>query len=102
VTVHLDRGYDSQPVRDLLAAYGLRADIARRGRPAPVQVGSRWVVERTHAWLNAFGKLRWCTERRGACVEFYLLLAMAIVVVRRLVRRSWTHYRWEGRPCRRP
>jgi len=48
--------------------------IAARGLPAPVQVGRRWVVERSHAWLNAFGKLRWCTERRQAYVVFWLAL----------------------------
>jgi transposase len=101
-TVHLDRGYDYQPVRDELTQRGLAAEIARRGLPAPIQVGHRWVVERSHAWLNAFGKLRWCTERRRLCVEFYLALACVIVIVRRLVRRIWTHYRWDTRPRRRP
>jgi hypothetical protein len=28
----------------------------------------------SHAWLNAFGKLRWCTERRQAHVVFWLAL----------------------------
>jgi hypothetical protein len=35
-------------------------------------------------------------------VEFWLLLALALIVVGRLIRRAWTHYRWEGRPGRRP
>jgi hypothetical protein len=68
----------------------------------PIQVGQRWVVERSHAWLNAFGKLRWCTDRRRLCVVFYLALACVIVIVRRLIRRVWTHYRWDTRPRRRP
>jgi transposase len=101
-TVHLDAGYDYQPCRDELARRGMTGQIATRGLSVPIRVGGRWVVERAHAWLNAFGKLRWCTERRRACVEFYLALAMAVVVVRRLVRRAWTRYRWEGRPRRRP
>ena len=25
-----------------------------------------------------------------------------VIIVRRLIRRGWTNYRWEGRPCRRP
>jgi hypothetical protein len=57
--VHLDAGYDHQPCRQAMA-------------------------ERTHAWSNQYGKLRWCTERR------------------RLVRRTWTCYRWQARPRRRP
>jgi hypothetical protein len=51
-TVHLDRGYDYQAVRDELAARGLHARIAERGKPAPIQAGHRWVIERTHAWMN--------------------------------------------------
>ncbi|SRR6266508_2561454 len=46
--------------------------------------------------------LRWCTERRRIVVQFWLLLALALIVVGRLIRRAWTHYRWEGRPRRRP
>jgi hypothetical protein len=51
---------------------------------------------------NQYGKLRWCTERRRVVVEFWLRLALALIVVGRLIRRAWTHYRWEGRPRRRP
>ena len=75
--------------------------IATRGMPAPVQAGRRWVIERTHAWGNQYGKLRWCTERHRLVVEFWLALAAAIVCGR-LIRRAWTHYRWDGRPRRRP
>jgi hypothetical protein len=55
--VHLDRGYDNQAVRDDLAARGLHERIAERGKPAPIQAGHRWVIERTHAWMNNYGKL---------------------------------------------
>lgn len=97
-SVHLDAGYDYQPVRDTLDQRGLLAEIARRGIPAPIQNGKRWVVERTNSWLNNFGKLRRCTERRRPCVEFYISLACAIVTVRSLIRRAWTLYRWDDRP----
>jgi len=56
----------------------------------------------THAWGNQDSKLRWCTERRRVVVEFWLALANAAVVCGRLVRRAWTHYRWDDRPRRRP
>jgi hypothetical protein len=48
-TVHLDAGYDYRPCREALDERGLRGEIARRGTPAPIQVGRRWVVERTHS-----------------------------------------------------
>ena len=98
VRVHLDAGYDYRPCREALDERGLRGQIAHRGEPAPIQVGRRWVVERTNSWLNHFGKLRRCTERRQACVDAYLALAAAIVTVRALLRAAWLLYRWDTRP----
>ncbi len=98
VTVHLDRGYDGGPTRALLAELGFAGAIARKGVPAPVQAGARWVVERTHGWMNGYGKLRRCTEKRQAVVDFYLFLAAALVVVRQLIQRARLRYRWPTRP----
>jgi Transposase DDE domain len=88
--VHLDAGYDYQPCRQALADRGLRGETATRGAPAPVQAGRRWVIERTYAWGNQYGKLRWCTERRTMVVAFWLLVALALIVVAQLLRRAWT------------
>jgi len=63
-----------------------------------VQAGKRWVVERTHAWFNDFGRLRRCTERRKPCVEAYLALAAAIVTLRALLRAAWLRFRWDRQP----
>src|SRR5919112_2343410 len=98
VTVHLDAGYDYRPCREALDERGLRGQIAHRGQPAPIQVGRRWVVERTNSWLNDFGRLRRCTERRQDCVDAYLNLAVAIVTLRALLRAAWYLYRWDTRP----
>jgi putative transposase of IS4/5 family DUF4096/DDE family transposase len=100
-TLHLDRAYDSRASRVLLDELGLHAAIARKGVPAPVQAGARWVVERTHAWMNGYGKLRRCTEKRQSVVDFYLFLAAALVVIRQLIQRARTHYRWPSRPTSR-
>jgi transposase len=102
MTVHLDRGYDAQVTRQRLAARGLDAEIARRGVPAPIAVGQRWVVERTTAWTNAHKKLVWCTERRAVVIAFWLALSAAVIIVGRLVREGWTRYRWDERPVRKP
>jgi hypothetical protein len=48
----LDAGYDYLPCRQVLAERGMVGQIATRGVPASIQVGRRWVVERTHAWGN--------------------------------------------------
>jgi transposase len=98
VTVHLDAGYDYRPCREDLDQRGLHGQIAHRGEPAPIQVGRRWVVERTNSWFNDFGKLRRCTERRQQCVDAYLDLAAAIITIRALLRAAWLLYRWDSRP----
>jgi hypothetical protein len=101
VTVHLDRGYDGGPTRALLDALGFDGAIARKGVPAPLQAGARWVVERTHSWMNGYGKLRRCTEKVRAVVDFYLFLAAALVVLRQLIQRARLRYRWPTRPTTR-
>ncbi|MDH6108175.1 transposase [Kitasatospora sp. MAP12-15] len=101
VNVNLDRGYDSAKSRTLIAQLGYTAEIARKGVPAPIQAGKRWVVERTHSWMNDFGKLRRCTERSGSVVDFYLYLAATLVTLRMLIRRATSRYRWDGRPTTR-
>jgi hypothetical protein len=46
---------------------------------------------------DSYGKLRRCTERDGKIVDFYLYLAAAFVVVRRLIQQTRTLYRWDTR-----
>ena len=101
VTVHLDRAYDGNPTRALLDALGFDRAIARKGVPAPIQAGSRWVVERAHSWMNGYGKLRRCTEKLRPVVDFYLFLAAALVVLRQLIQRARLRYRWPSRPTAR-
>jgi len=98
VTAHLDAGYDSTVTRELLTSLGFDGEISRKGVPAPIQVGRRWVVERTHAWMNGYGKLRRCIDRNGEVVDFYLYLAAAFVTVRQLIQRARTRYRWDTQP----
>ena len=52
--------------------------------------------------LNAHKKLSWCTERREQVIDFWVAFSDVIIIVRRLVREAWDHYRWEGRPSCRP
>ena len=101
-SVHLDRGYDSKTTREKLKARGLASIISEKGRPASLQATKRWVVERTNSWNNAHKKLAWCTEPRGRVIDFWIAFSSVVIVVRRLIREAWTHYRWDGRPGRRP
>lgn len=101
VTAHLDAGYDSGPTRDLLDELGLSANIARKGLPAPVQATRRWPIERTHSWMNDYGKLRRCADRNAAVVSFYLYLTAALITVRQLIQQARRRYRWANRPTTR-
>ncbi len=73
----LDKGYDYLEVRELVAGWGYTAHIRARGEEAeakqriPGYRARRWVVERTHSWLNRFRRLliRW--EKK---VENYLAM----------------------------
>jgi transposase len=73
----LDKGYDYPEIRELVEEWGYTAHIRTRGeekaakRDIPGYRARRWVVERTHSWLNRFRRLliRW--EKK---VENYLAM----------------------------
>ena len=99
--VLLDRGYLGAPVQTILADRGCIGVLPASGKPAAGSVGERWVVERTHSWLNDFGRLRRCPERRAAVVELYLFLAATIIVIRMLLRAAFQDFRWPTRSISR-
>jgi transposase len=63
----MDKGYDYDEVRDLVKEFGYTAHIRARGEEAQAikhEAGfkaRRWVVERTHSWMNRFRRVlvRW-------------------------------------------
>ena len=63
----LDKGYDYDEVRATLAEFGFTAHIKARGDEAKelkAEAGKRarrWVVERSHSWMNRFRRIlvRW-------------------------------------------
>ncbi len=63
----LDKGYDYDEVRALVQEFGFTAHIRARGEEAQAikkEAGfkaRRWVVERTHSWMNRFRRIliRW-------------------------------------------
>ena len=65
--VCMDKGYDYDEVRDLLKEFHFTAHIRARGEEAKLIKKSarfkarRWVVERTHSWMNRFRRIlvRW-------------------------------------------
>lgn len=63
--------------------------VARRGAPHGSGLGkTRWLVERTFAWLHQFKRLRIRLEIRADLHQGLLQLACAIIRLRRL-RTAW-------------
>jgi transposase len=75
-----DRAYDSQPHRDALDARGIASQLAKRRTAHGSGLGTtRWVVERTLAWLHRFRRLAVRYERRPCVHEAFLTLACSLV-----------------------
>ncbi len=84
--LHADKGYDFARCRAHLRRRGIVDRIARRGIERNDRLGRhRWVVERTHAWLAAFGKLRVRFERSVHTHVALLSLACSVICVRSLM-----------------
>ena len=55
----MDKGYDFDEVRALVEEFGFTAHIRSRGEEKELKrrtrtKARRWVVERTHSWMNRF------------------------------------------------
>ena len=85
----LDKGYDYDEVRELAQEFGYTAHIRSRGEEAQTlkrhvrRKARRWVVERTHSWLNRFRRIliRW--EKKAGNYLGLLHFACAIITYRR-------------------
>ncbi len=84
----LDKGYDYDEVRELVKEFGFTAHIRSRGKEAKDikkkarQKARRWVVERTHSWMNRFRRIliRW--EKRADTYIAMLHFACGIITWR--------------------
>ena len=84
----LDRGYDNHEVRDLCQEFGFTAHI--RGRRDEAQAlkheagfrARRWVVERSHSWLNRFRRILTRWEKRADTYLAMLHLACGLITWR--------------------
>jgi transposase len=78
--IYADRGYDCEPHRRILRERGIKPVIAKRWTEHGSGLGKfRWVVERTHAWLHNFRRLRIRFERRADIHEAFLKLGCSLV-----------------------
>jgi putative transposase len=84
----LDKGYDYAEVRATLKEFGFTAHIRVRGEEAQAlkrQAGvkaRRWVVERTHSWMNRFRRvlIRW--DKKGENYLAFLHFACGLIAFR--------------------
>lgn len=84
----LDKDYDKTEIRALLEEFKFTAHIRARGEEAQAlkrharAKARRWVVERTHSWLNRFRGLliRWSKKAENYLALLHL--AMGVIVWR--------------------
>ncbi|CAL8479579.1 transposase (plasmid) [Caballeronia sp. S22] len=80
-----DRGYSSNKHRQALRKQGIVPELARIGAPHGSGLGkTRWVVERSMAWLHNFRRLKIRYERYDYIHEAFLSLACALICWSRL------------------
>jgi len=104
-TLHLDKGYDSKEIKEYCKSLGVATDIQtcnKRGpkpknhqttsstnkpnKPQKLDLGKRWVVERTNSWLTNFGQIRRSTERQSRYRGVNLALAIGIIITIKLIK----------------
>jgi putative transposase len=84
----LDKGYDYPEVHELVAEFAFTAHIRGRGEEAQAikrEAGfraRRWVVERTHSWLNRFRRILTRWEKRADTYLAMLHLACGLITWR--------------------
>lgn len=77
----LDAGFDYDEVREVAAEFGYSTHIVSRGEEKQAQVAGhkarRWVVERTHSWLNRYRRLlvRWEKKSQNYLALLHLACA---------------------------
>ena len=84
----LDKGYDYDEVRELAREFWYTAHIRTRGEEAQAikhEAGfkaRRWVVERTHSWMNRFRRILTRWEKKAENYLGLLHLVCAIITYR--------------------
>lgn len=84
----LDKGYDYDEVRQILREFSFTAHIRARGEEAKEiaheagKKARRWVVERTHSWMNRFRRIlvRW--EKKPENYLAFLHFACGLIALR--------------------
>jgi len=84
----LDKGYDYDAVREVAKEFGYTLHLRTRGEEVQAikrEVGfkaRRWVVERTHSWMNRFRRILTRWEKKPENYLGLLHLVCAIITYR--------------------
>jgi len=77
-----DRAYDSKPHRQALKRRGIQPRLAKRNTAHGSGLGkTRWVVERTFAWLHNFRRLRVRFDRSADLHLAWMKMACAAIAL---------------------
>ena len=80
----MDAGYDYDKVREIAWEFGYTTHIRSRGEEKKAKEAGkkarRWVVERTHSWLNRYRRLlvRWEKKAQNYLAMLHLACALMI------------------------
>ena len=86
-----DKGYDGAPAEKAIRKRKYIPHVRHRGEEIaatqrnPKRRPRRWVVERTHSWINRYRKLLVRFEKYAASYEGLLELACALIAFRRTI-----------------
>lgn len=86
-----DKGYRGKKAAKAIAERGYVPHVRQIGEEGHRKTHGknyrprRWVVERTHSWLNRYRKILVRFEKKAASYEALLELACASIVYRRLI-----------------
>ncbi len=80
----LDKGYAYDEVQETVQEFGFTARIPAKGQEAQRikrrarRKARRWVVERTHSWMNRFRGIliRWCKKPENYIAMLHFALAL--------------------------
>ena len=87
----VDAGYAGEPARKAIENRNYVPHVRPRGEEVaakkrnPRSRARRWVVERTHSWLNRYRKIATRYEKTALSFEGLLQLACALIVFRRVI-----------------
>jgi transposase len=86
-----DKGYAGKPAEETMKKRHYVPHVPQRGEQAPAKKRNpqhearRWVVERSHSWLNRYRKLLVRYEKMAESYEGLLELACALIAFRQAI-----------------